>query len=1096
VITAPSSAPPAGVTYTLFDTDGHELYSTTGVYQPGASSASYLQTSYELYKGNSVTLSGNTISCAATPPSESLPCAQIDADGVVTQMAYDAQGDTTSSSTPDGNSGGELATTTYNFNADGEQTSTVSPDGNLAGANAGNYTTVTAYTGDGQVQSVTEGGGAGATVTPRTTTYFYDADGNEVQSTDSRGYTTSAAYDADDEQTMSTDPDGNSSLTCYDSQGNVAQTVPPIGVAAGSLTPASCPTSYPAGYSTRLAADATSYTFNAVGQQTAETTPAPAGQSSPQTTTTTYNAAGLPATVTYPATGGSGSPDTVTSYTYNADGQTVSETDGTGTTAATTTYCYDPNGDQTAVVPPDGNVAGTATCETSSPWTVSSSSYPTQAEYQTTSSYDSAGEMVSTTSPATSAAPDGEVTTYTYDPAGDQLTSTDPNGVTATSTYNPDGDETGTSYSGGAAPSVTYKYDAQDQVVSMTDSTGTTSYTYDPFSEMTSTTNGAGKTIGYAYNADGDPTSVTYPLPSTATWATTDNVTYAYDKADMLTSVTDFKGTTSAVGSTADGLPDSVALGSSGDTISTAYDNTGTPASISVKNGTSTLLSYSYSDAPDGNTLTETDTPSTGESPASYAFNQQGRVASMTPGSQSELNYGYDASGNLTTLPTGASGLYNPGSELSSSTLGGVATNYTYDADGNELTAKAGTTTIASGSWNGSDQLSGYSDSASVMSNATYDGNGNRTSVSMGGTQENFTWSPTSSGLLMDETNAYVYGTSGTPFEQVNLSTGQVSYLATDTIGSVRSVLNSSGSVTASTSYDAWGNPVTSNGLQSYTPFGYAGGYTDPTGLIYMINRYYDPATGQFLSVDPDVSDSGEPYSYADGNPVDMVDPNGLLPLELKLWTGVPYASENAFEIWLNDTVLFGQRQYRIKWLPGTPSDITNYGNRIIDIYTNYDWINEVKTGYTRWGSFIGGEIKRDNYLVWGPGDAQAQHCYRPAGSRKSVCESFLTFGGTYWFSAKGESGCQTESTQWGNCPVDKVLANLDDAYLNIVLMLLAPNDDQDKVKTWFEGKEVEKLVRQAAQTNGCPRSQVADLNDQYKIPHFVYQTATLNCSQ
>jgi RHS repeat-associated protein len=56
---------------------------------------------------------------------------------------------------------------------------------------------------------------------------------------------------------------------------------------------------------------------------------------------------------------------------------------------------------------------------------------------------------------------------------------------------------------------------------------------------------------------------------------------------------------------------------------------------------------------------------------------------------------------------------------------------------------------------------------------------------------------------------------------------------------------------------------------------GYAGGYTDPDGLIYLQSRYYDPATGQFISVDPQVSQTDDPYGYADGDPVAETDPTG-----------------------------------------------------------------------------------------------------------------------------------------------------------------------------------------------------------------------------
>jgi RHS repeat-associated protein len=40
--------------------------------------------------------------------------------------------------------------------------------------------------------------------------------------------------------------------------------------------------------------------------------------------------------------------------------------------------------------------------------------------------------------------------------------------------------------------------------------------------------------------------------------------------------------------------------------------------------------------------------------------------------------------------------------------------------------------------------------------------------------------------------------------------------------------------------------------------------------------RYYDPATGQFLNVDPAVDQTEAPYAYVDGDPVDNADPTGL----------------------------------------------------------------------------------------------------------------------------------------------------------------------------------------------------------------------------
>jgi YD repeat-containing protein len=576
VITPPSSAPPEGVTYSLYDTDGNQLYSTTGVYTPGGT-YEFSQTTYQLFKNNSITLNGTNISCTYTPPTASLPCATINLVGVVTQLEYDSAGDLEASSTPDGNGGGQLSTTGYTYDGDGEQLTEVAPDGNVSGANAGNYTTTTAYNADGAQTSVTQGNGTGYTDTPRETQYGYDGDGNQATVTDARGYTTTTAYNADNQATTVKNPDGDVTLTCYDGDGNAAQTVPPVGMAANSLTAASCPTAYPSGYSERLAADATVSTFNATGDMTAQTTPNPAGQTSPayQTTSYTYDGNGNLLTTTAPPTSNTtGAPDQVTTDTYNTAGQLASQTTGYGTSAASTTsYCYDPDGDETSVVYGDGNtgvtysggtVTGLAACSTSSPWTVTASP---QAAYQTVNSYDSAGELVSTVTPANSVS-SNPTTTNTYNAAGQMLTRTDPDGITTTWSYGTDGNVIGISYSGGTAPSVSYGYDASGQMTYMSDGTGASNYVFDSFGELTSAENGAGQTVTYGYNADGDVTGVTYPLPSTATWATSDTVSYGYDDAEQLTSVTDFNGHEISIGRTADGLPDSVILGASGDTVS------------------------------------------------------------------------------------------------------------------------------------------------------------------------------------------------------------------------------------------------------------------------------------------------------------------------------------------------------------------------------------------------------------------------------------------------------------------------------------------------------------------------------------------------
>jgi RHS repeat-associated protein len=76
--------------------------------------------------------------------------------------------------------------------------------------------------------------------------------------------------------------------------------------------------------------------------------------------------------------------------------------------------------------------------------------------------------------------------------------------------------------------------------------------------------------------------------------------------------------------------------------------------------------------------------------------------------------------------------------------------------------------------------------------------------------------------------------------------------------------------------YTPYGLPAGRTGTAT-TPFAYAGQYTDAeTGFQWLRARYYDPATANFLSIDPLEVLTRQGYGYAGGNPITNVDPLGL----------------------------------------------------------------------------------------------------------------------------------------------------------------------------------------------------------------------------
>jgi RHS repeat-associated protein len=179
-----------------------------------------------------------------------------------------------------------------------------------------------------------------------------------------------------------------------------------------------------------------------------------------------------------------------------------------------------------------------------------------------------------------------------------------------------------------------------------------------------------------------------------------------------------------------------------------------------------------------------------------------------------------------------------------------------------------------------------------------YDAFGNRVAKTVNGVTTQYlvdNLNPTGYPQIFDElsggavTRTYTYGLQRIDEEQVISSAWTPSFYGYDGGGNVRTLTNASGTITDSYEYDAFGNSYTVSGT---TPNNYlyrGEQYDTDLGLYYLRARYYNPATGRFMSRDSYDGNRLDPrtlhkYLYALGDPVDAYDPLGLATLaEFKL---------------------------------------------------------------------------------------------------------------------------------------------------------------------------------------------------------------------
>ncbi|MCL4293788.1 MAG: hypothetical protein KJ056_12295 [Acidimicrobiia bacterium] len=530
-------------------------------------------------------------------------------------------------------------------------------------------------------------------------------------------------------------------------------------------------------------------------------------------------------------------PDGVTvTNTYDPAGRVVSTRRGDETTAVTTIYAYD--------------VMGRVKSRTDG------------AGRMTSYSYDLLGNRTGRTDPA------GRTETAVYDRAGRPTSGTDPSNRSTTLSYDTAGRLTKIDYQTSTTADVTFTYTVDGQRKTMADGTGTTTWTYDTLGRTTNVTDGAGRSVGYGYDPAGRVTSLSYPGGQ--------NVTRGYDDLGRLVSTVDPQAGTIGYTWDADGNLTGITT-PNGVTTSRSYDVAGRLIGIETERGSARLAAFTYTRSGAGRMASQTPDPA-GTSivdgyglPEAYGYDRAGRAQSVNGAGW----YGYSAGDDLTHRFL-ANSTYDGAGQLTGMCIAwGACATYTNSPLGERLSATAGTNTTTYG-YDQASRLTAYT-APGVSATYSYDGDGLRaTATSTAAGNRNFAWDRVSGSvplLFTDGTTRYGYGPGDLPVAEITGTT--VRYLHTDQAASVRTVTNTSGTVAATATWDAYGARLAASGTPSR--LGWQGQYTDSdTGLVYLRARYYDPATATFLTPDPLQDRTRTPYTYAANDPWNHADPSGL----------------------------------------------------------------------------------------------------------------------------------------------------------------------------------------------------------------------------
>ncbi len=235
-------------------------------------------------------------------------------------------------------------------------------------------------------------------------------------------------------------------------------------------------------------------------------------------------------------------------------------------------------------------------------------------------------------------------------------------------------------------------------------------------------------------------------------------------------------------------------------------------------------------------------------------------------------NYAFDAVGNRTSSHLSATYTTQPFNKLTAT----ANSSFAYDANGN-MTSKTDPSGTWTYEWDFENRLKKVTrpDGQNVV--YEYDGLGRRV--------ERLPSSGVSTKFVYDGLNVFLdQNSDGSSVKYINgfgidsqlgqITNGTTKYLLKDHLGSTTGLMDATGNVTESTTYDSFGKATT----PLSTRYQYTGReYDEFSGLYFYRARWFDANLGRFISEDPIGLGAGiNQFSYVGNDSLNSTDPMGL----------------------------------------------------------------------------------------------------------------------------------------------------------------------------------------------------------------------------